>query len=380
MALPTERGIDPAKFPEKVRKFVDPNAPAQMRMMLARGMVPMKPLVQVCALYQLWATGDGALKMAAQSSVEGMPVATIRSIAAERILPVVLDWLADRFSTNLRVVRTIVSNPQTDGETFLRLAASADESLCEAIALNQARLLDTPGLIEALYMNRHLRASTADRIVDFGVRNNIDLSSLPCYDEVVAAIQGSAPATDAAAAEAVDAAFRAAQEATAELDDEGAEREARALERALQAPEEPDEQPSKKSAAGRIRDLGIAQKVRLAMIGTKSERSILIRDTNKIVARAVIRSPAVSDSEAISFASMKTLPDEVIKYITTNKKWIRHYQMKKALVMNPKTPTADAIRFLRHLRSPDLKAIARSRGVPGPVAKSAKQLLRQRIS
>ena len=116
------------------------------------------------------------------------------------------------------------------------------------------------------------------------------------------------------------------------------------------------------------------------MIGTKSERSILIRDTNKIVARAVIRSPAVSDSEAIAFASMKTLPDEIIQYITTNKKWLRHYQMKKALVMNPKTPATVAIRFLQHMRSSDLKAIARSRGVPGPVAKSANQLLKKRIS
>ena len=379
MALPTERGIDHTKFPEKVRKFVDPNAPAQMRMMLARGMVPMKPLVQVCALYQLWVTGDGALRMAAQSSVEALPVATIRSVAGERILPVVLDWLADRFSTNLRVIRTIVTNPQTDGETFLRLAANADEALCEAIALNQARLLDTPGLIEALYLNRNLRASTADRIVDFGVRSNLDLSTLPCYDEVVAALQGTAPLSGADA-DAVDLAFRAAQAAAAELDDESVEREARALERAQAAPDEPEAKVSKKSAAGRIRDLGIAQKVRLAMIGTKSERSILIRDTNKIVARAVIRSPAVSDSEAISFASMKTLPDEIIKYITTNKKWLRHYQMKKALVMNPKTPTAVAIRLLRHLRSPDLKAIARSRGVPGPVMKSAKQLLKSRIS
>lgn len=379
MALPTERGIAPAKFPEKVRKFVDPNAPAQMRMMLARGMVPMKPLVQVCALYQLWVTGDDTLRMAAQTSVEALPPATIRSIAGERLLPVVLDWLADRFSADLRTLRTIVSNPQTDGETFLRLAASADESLCEALALNQARLLDTPGLIEALYLNANLRASTADRIVDFGVRSQLDLSSLPCYEEVVAAIQGTAPVS-AADADAMDAAFRAAQEATAALDDEAAEREAAALERAQKAPEQAEAQPSKKSAAGRIRDLSIAQKVRLAMIGTKSERSILIRDTNKIVSRAVIRSPAISDSEAIKYASMKSLPDEVVKYITTNKKWLRHYQMKKALVTNPKTPTALAIRLLRHMRSSDLKAIARSRGLPGPVAKSAKQLLKSRIS
>lgn len=377
MALPTDRAIDPTKFPAKVRRFVEPGAPAQMQMMLARGMVPLKPVVQVCALYQLWVTGDPPIRTATEQSLAKLPVGTVRQVAAERLLPVVLDWLATQFKGNLRIVRTILSNAQTDGDTFLALAAGANESLCEALANNQARLLSTPGLIEALYLNRNLRASTADRIVDFGVRNNVDLSSLPCYEEVVATLTGAAPVSVEDAA-AQDAAFRAVQEATAELSDDDAKREGEALARAQKTPEEAP--PEKKSAAGRIRDLNIAQKVRLAMIGSKGERAILIRDTNKIVSRAVIRSPAISDSEALAYAAIKSLPDEVVKFMASNKKWVRHYQMKKALIMNPKCPTAEAIRFLRHMRAGDLKAIARSRGLPGPVAKAAKQMIRARLS
>jgi hypothetical protein len=377
MALPDNRAIDPAKFPAKVRRFVEPDAPAQMQMMLARGMVPLKPLVQVCALYQLWVTGDAPLRAAAEQSLAKLPVGTVRQVAAERLLPVVLDWIALQFKNNLRIVRTILSNAQTDGDTFLSLAQGADESLCEALANNQARLLSTPGLIEALYLNRNLRASTADRIVDFGVRNDVDLSSLPCYEEVVAALKGTAPLS-AEEAQAQDEAFRAVQEVTADLSDDDAQREGEALARAQPQPEE--EEPSKKSAAGRIRDLNIAQKVRLATIGSKGERAILIRDSNKMVSRAVIRSPAISDSEALAYAGIKSLPDEVVKFMAANKKWIRHYQMKKALIMNPKCPTAEAIRFLRHMRAGDLKAIARSRGLPGPVSKAAKQMIKSRLS
>lgn len=382
MALPADRGIDPAKFPPKVRRFVEPGAPAQMQMMLARGMVPLKPLVQVCALYQLWVTGDGPLRAAAEQSLAKLPVGTMRQVAGERLLPVVLDWLATQFRGNLRVLRTILSNAQTDGDTFLALAADADESLCEALANNQARLLSTPGLIEALYLNRNLRASTADRIVDFGVRNNVDLSSLPCYEEVVATLTGAAPVS-AQEAQAQDEAFRAVQAAAAELSDADAQAQGEALARAQKAEETgttAEDPPEKKSAAGRIRDLNIAQKVRLAMIGTKGERSILIRDSNKMVSRAVIRSPAISDSEALAYAGIKSLPDEVVKFMASNKKWVRHYQMKKALIMNPKCPMAEAIRFLRHMRAGDLKAIARSRGLPGPVAKAAKQMIKARLS
>lgn len=387
MALPEDRSIDPSKFPAKVRRFVEPGAPPQMRMMVARGMVPMKPLVQVCALYQLWVTGDDAVRREAELAVGKIPVGTVRSIAQERILPVVLDWLADRFRDNLRVVRTLLSNRQTDGDTFLRLAKTANEEMCEALATNQARLLDTPGLIEALYLNRNTRASTADRVADFGIRNGVDLSTLPCYEEMVAAIQGSTP-LDADQAAAADAAFREAQAAVAQIDDAEAERQADELEReerdaaarrSAGQPEEPEAPRKKLSAAGRIRELNIAQKVRMATIGNKTERGLLIRDSNKIVSRAVIRSPAISDSEALAYASIKSLPDEVVNFMASNKKWIRHYQMKKTLIMNPKCPTADAIRFLRHMRQGDLKAIARSRGLPGPVAKAAKQLLKQRM-
>lgn len=385
MALPEDRTIEPAKFPAKVRKFVDPAAPASMRMMVARGMVPMKPLVQVCALYQLWTTGDATIKQAAEQSIAKLPAGTVRSVASERLLPVVLDWLADRYVSDLRILRTLLSNRQTDGETFLRLAKGADENLCEALATNQARLLDTPGLIESLYLNPNTRASTADRVVDFGIRNNVDLSSLPNYEEMVAAIQGSGP-VDAAQAAAADEAFRQVKAATAVLTDdelaaeaESLEREQAEAERGGHAPSEPEPEARKKSAAGRIRDLNIAQKVRMATIGTKTERGLLIRDSNKLVSRAVIRSPAISDSEALAYAAIKSLPDEVVTFMSMQKKWIRHYQFKKALIMNPKCPTADAIRFLTHMRQGDLKAIARSRGLPGPVSKAAKQLLKKRM-
>lgn len=388
MALPQDRSIDPGKFPENVRKFVAPEAPPAMKLMVARGLVPMKPLVQVCALFQLRQTGDDAVKQAALESVRRLPQATVVQVAAAPLLPVVLDWLAEIYSTNAEILHTILLNKYTDSDTFVRVAKTADEESCEVIARNQARLLETPAIIESLYFNRNTRASTADRIIDFAVRNGVDLSNLPCYEEIVAAIQGvSLEAQDTAA----DAAFREAKQSLEALSNEEAEAladrllaEAEAAAEAEaegQAPPPPkqEEEPTSKSAAGKIRNLNIAQKVRMAVMGGSAERAILINDSNKVVSRAVIRSPAVTDQEAMRFANNKALSEEVVMFMCNQRKWTRHYQMKLNLVNNPKTPVAYAMRFLAYLRPGDLKAVAKSKGVPGPVAKAAKQMIKARM-
>ena len=91
-------------------------------------------------------------------------------------------------------------------------------------------------------------------------------------------------------------------------------------------------------------------------MGTAGDRAVLIRDANKLVSKDVVRSPAVTDSEAIGYAKNKSLADEVIAYIAGNKKWTRHYQVKFNLVMNPKTPLSDSLKFLPHLRLNDPRA------------------------
>ena len=55
------------------------------------------------------------------------------------------------------------------------------------------------------------------------------------------------------------------------------------------------------------------------MMGSPTERAILIKDSNKVVARTAIRSPAVSDSEVIKYSKNKSLLDEVITFIASNK-------------------------------------------------------------
>ncbi|MEE2786323.1 MAG: hypothetical protein VX589_03225 [Myxococcota bacterium] len=386
MALPEDRRIPADKFPEQARRFVAADAPQRLKSAVASGMIPLKPLVQVCALYQIDLDSESALRATVKETLRKMPPATMQQIVKQPLLPVVLDWLSRMFNHDAALLKLILLNRQTDDDTVLAIAQTADEAMCDIIAQNQTRLLGCPALVEALYFNRAARASTVDRILDFSARNGLKLPNIPDYEQLVAEITGKLP-TDEASETAQDEAFRQAQTALEELSNRRPE-SATTNDRASRSTskdedffgESQDEEVEtrSKSAAGRIRELNVAQRVRLAMMGTASDRAILIQDTNKIVARNVIRSPAVTDSEVLHYSKNKSLLDEVIAYIAHNRKWTRNYRIKMNLVMNPKTPVTDAMHFLTHLRTNDLQLVSRSKDVPGPIAKAAKNMIKVR--
>lgn len=128
----------------------------------------------------------------------------------------------------------------------------------------------------------------------------------------------------------------------------------------------------------KIIKMSIPQKIRLAMMGNREARNILILDHNKAVVMAVLRSPKLTENDVFTFAQQRNLSEEVYKYIARNKNWIKNYALKLALVNNPKTPLTVALRFLDHLQERDLKNLSRSKNVSNVLAKAAGQLILKR--
>ncbi len=378
MALSEDRRIPEEKFPEKVRRFIAADATPQLRMMCARGMVPMPPVVQVSALCHLAALGDAELAQAAAGTLRNQQRNVMVGVAKEPLLPAVLDWLADVFSDADDMLESVIVNKMTDDETVARIARSGNERVTESVALNQARLVRSAAIVEALYYNPNTRASTADRVVDFAARSGLDLSHLPGFDAVLAAIRGEqTPSKTAEDAAKADQAYLEAKQAVEQIAQKATDEE-QLLDSLAAIDEQPESEATKekKSAAGRIRDLSVPQKVRLALMGSKAERAILIKDSNKLVSRAVITSPALADTEVMSFASNKGLPEEILAYIAKNKNWTRHYKVRLNLVMNPRTPVGFAMNFLRQLRSSDLRNVSRSKNVSGAISRAAKEMVK----
>ncbi len=371
-------------FPEKIRKFFEPGAPRPLQLMMARGLVPMQPGMQLCALAILCESEDSEVSEAAKEGAGKLSPDLLKQQASGRLPGEVFDWIAHRWKDSA-LWQQLALNPSLPDATFLYLAQEGDEAVCEICAQNQQRILKDPAVVQALYFNRNARASTIDRTVDFAARNGLDLSGIPCAEEIIAAIKGENLAERTAEeASAIDAAFAKMNEISA---DEIAAEKAR---KARQEGEEPEPEPEapkeesaedakrKGSAIATINQLNVAQRVRLAILGTQGERMALINDPNKIVSRAVIRSPGVQIQEAMQYAHNKSLPDEIVVYMANNKKWTRYYQMRLALVQNPKTPISTSITFLSTLRSPDLRIIARSKGIPQQLCRLAKEFAAKR--
>ena len=101
---------------------------------------------------------------------------------------------------------------------------------------------------------------------------------------------------------------------------------------------------------------------------------ILIKDSSKQVALAVLANPKLTLHEVEIIAASRNVSEEVLREIAGNKDWIKSYSVTLALVNNPKTPVPMGLTFLPKLRTRDLRFVGKNKGVPEVIRMSAKRL------
>jgi hypothetical protein len=124
----------------------------------------------------------------------------------------------------------------------------------------------------------------------------------------------------------------------------------------------------------------LAEKLRLSLVGNAAARALLVRDPNKVVAMAAISSPQVTEAEAASVACSREVSEDVLRYIGNKREWLGNYEVKRALVFNPKCPVGISLKFLQHLHPSDLRALAQSRGIPAALKNAALQRIAKKGS
>jgi hypothetical protein len=131
----------------------------------------------------------------------------------------------------------------------------------------------------------------------------------------------------------------------------------------------------KKSVMQRLAALTVAERMKVAMLGSREERTLLVRDPNKLVSAAVMSSPKLTESEVESFAKMANVSDDVLRAIGKSRHWVKSYPIASALVRNPKTPVAISLTLISRLVERDVKAIAVDRNVPEPLRLAARKMM-----
>jgi hypothetical protein len=366
--------VDVSKLPLPAQKILDPAGPAPLKAMAAKGIVPgLKPgdIVTVVAL--LAESADPAVAQTAQATLRALPPPVLDGALGSALPPGVVDLLADAYLANDAVLAKLLGAPGILPATVAKIAEHGSEAACERVAVNEALLLEHPQIIERLYMNRATRMSTADRVLELAVRNALELE-IPAFKEAAAAIKDELIAEpseeptpdDLLYAEteqlAANIALDLEGEDTHEMDDEGNEVVT----------------DSCKPLWVQVQTMTVTQKIRRALLGSATERLLLVRDSNRLVSSAAIRSPLIREPEVVLISGSRAVDDEVLRIIANSREWTRSYQVKLNLVMNPRTPFMFASKLIPHLRDHELKAIMKSKNVTGAVATAARQHMQRR--
>lgn len=303
------------KLSKTTVECIHPDSPKDVRLMAAEGRLPIEGEERVAALYYLANDKDPEIKKLARMSLSALPEELLSAaMSSPEANPGLLDYLSRHFSKNSVLLELILKNTNTGIKTVESIAASADAGLLETIAEDTERIKANPGILEAIKGNKAASSTLLKK-----VRNILE----PGKEE-------------------------------AEL---------------------PEEEEESASLYKQILEMGVSEKIKLAITGNKEARTILVKEPNRLICGNVMKNPRITESEVDLFSASKSVGEEVFRLILANRDWMKKYQIKLNLVSNPRVPIPVAMNLLNHIRKKDLELLAKSRNVSRSVSNMAARLL-----
>ncbi len=387
-----------------VKAIVAGTAPPPAKFAAARGMLPLQQNDLLEVLVALSNDADAELAQNARETLAAQDVEVLRdAFQSSEVAPSVLDFFSAQENLPNEIYETILTHAKTPEATIVKFARNTTQGeLLELISFNQQLLIKTPAIIEAIIGNPY-RTSEAERRAQETKREFFEKErgAQQIANELRA--QGKEAAAEfietgdfAESLDAVDLSFEDAillaqhiEVPDAEVDDswlslefieemyeESAEEREAIVNKILGelTAEEDSVSGERISMINRILKLGMKGRMKLAMKGDREARNILIRDPNRIVAQAVIQNAKITEQEVEKIASMRTVPEDVLRLIAINRAWARNYMIMHKLALNPRTPIGSAFTILTRLQLRDLSAISKNRNVSDAVRKQALRL------
>lgn len=366
--------FDKLGIPLEFAKFANPNTPKEMKIMVAKGVMPIPPKVLMAIQYCFVADKDKDVSEAASSSLMGYPSNIVVSMIDDKTHPKLLDFFAFKKSSDELLLESILFRRQLSDNAICFLAKQVPLRFAEMLAQNQERLLETPALFYSLKENPHLSTSVIERMESFlrmhGVFDN-ESEDLNIGEENLAFSHGYQTELDKFSASLIE---------EPEKTDETAQTSSVKEEQHEILPQNTEKTEEAKSSDlwSTISRLSISKKIKLAYFGNSAARSILVRDPNKMVSTCVVKNPRLTESELVAIAKNKNVCDDVLREIARNKQFYKIYSVKVALANNPKCPTVISVPLISHLMIHDVKSLSGNRNVPGIVSKTAKESLNKK--
>jgi hypothetical protein len=333
-----------------------------LRLMAAQGLLPLKPE----DLLELWTDlvgdPDKDVRTSAEMSLGSFPAGELVPIAKSRDTPpAVLSWVVT-YRREQDVREAALQNASLPDETIEALAPTLTQALSELVVINQTRLLRRVSLLVALESNAGLSNDQKRRLRELRESFRIGEPGAPAPPP--------APPAPPAAAEPPPAEALAEPEPVEEAPVSEDEYKVRVL------TAEEQQHPEKVSVVQKVYRLGVIDKMKLAITGSREERAILIRDPNRLVAAAVLGSPKITEPEIESISAMKNVSDQTLRTNGNHREWTKRYPVVANLVRNPRTPIGIALSMVPRLNPRDIKGVALDRNVPEAVRKQAQKFVK----
>ena len=136
--------------------------------------------------------------------------------------------------------------------------------------------------------------------------------------------------------------------------------DASAMLESLLRKDEGEEEIDPKTSWDRVRARSQMEKLILAAKADRTERAVLIQDNDPRVLLSVLRNPRLTGEEVVRIAKSSFLNYQVADVIMATAQWMANVDVRLALIRNPKTPQAFALRILPTLPEVEVRAIAKT--------------------
>ena len=337
------------KVSPEVARLVKPGAPRDAQLAAARGALPLTGKDLLMVLFFLCRVTDAEIKHAAIKTLREMPATILTPVLKDASLhPHLIDLVVKARLVDDELMGAVIMHPATAAKTMLYLARNASSGVLERISAHQNLLYEQPGLIEAIVAN-----PAAEKVLKFKLGWQ----------------ESEQPASPDAAQDSQDDCSGA--------DDHPETAESREQTESEALMEQAEEEGLSKYQIAL--ELKVAEKIKMGLTGDKEWRALMMKESNKLIQGAVMKNPRITDGEVLMVAKNKTSSDDLIRMILLNKDWVKNYEIKKALLVHPKTPAPKALRFVSYMTMKDIKDLAKSRQVSNIVSTAARKELEMRI-
>jgi len=266
------------------------------------------------------------IRQRAENVILGVPYENFQlALKREDCSPRLFGYCAENLMQKPGIADAMAQNPRCPADLLVRVAHTLNAASVDALLGNLDRLASSPVLAAAVSTNPNLTEEHKRTVNELNADGQVDAAALAL-----------------AAAEA-----------------------------------EPDVQ-KRQTLIQRLNKMKVVERIKLALTGNREERMTLIRDPNKLVQRAVLQSPKLTDQEVEAFASMTSLNEEILRVIAGNRSFIKNYVIVKKLISNPKVPLDVSLHLLPRLNAPDLKFLTLNKNIPETLRTTAFKMIRMR--